>query len=110
MGNNDVIAKEEEILESIKEEEKKERELLEKIEREEEKIELEEESIRKIEEKIEGEIDKAKGTNQTALVRWKQEIWDGCKYKSEKFSEREVAFICNKTNNACTYKNCPLVE
>ena len=115
--NEEILEKEEEVLESIKKEEAKERELLERIEREEEKIEskedtieAEEDTIKRVEEKIEREIEQSKETDRAALIRWKQEIWDNCKYKSEKLSNLAVAFLCNKTGKACTFRECPLAE
>jgi len=106
----DVIDEEKKILEEIRNEEHKERELLERIENEEKKIETEEKQIRKMEEHIQEEIDAATSSHQSEIIRWKQEIWEHCEFRSEKLSELEVAFQCRKLGKACTYRNCPLKD
>ena len=41
------------------------------------------------------------------VIEWRQNIWEGCKYKKEKVTKKEIIFVCMKTKKLCHFVDCP---
>ena len=121
------MTKEEEERKSVEELKKEELKLLRDIQNEEEIIkkheqiiEAEEESIRREEKRIKKEEDliekKVESVDKKIdhmrrklydLIDWKKLIWEVCEFKKELTRDKEVDFVCQKTNMICRYEDCP---
>lgn len=41
------------------------------------------------------------------VMEWRQNVWEGCRYKKEKITKKEIIFICMKTKKFCHFVDCP---
>jgi hypothetical protein len=41
------------------------------------------------------------------VIEWRQNVWENCRYKKEKITQKEIIFVCRKTKKLCHFVDCP---
>lgn len=54
---------------------------------------------------VEGRLTKMKYSD---ITRWRNAIWENCKFKESRAGERAISYWCTKMDAPCRFEDCPL--